>query len=345
MVILYKRYILFCYLLSSFVGDFMACYHPIDALRYYNAREQKYQVRFMKLSDFGKPLPDGVERIQIPCGKCDGCRLDHSRQWANRCMLELQYHKSSYFVTLTYDDQHVPWNMNPDVLTGEVRPAQTLDKRDWQLFMKRLRKAKEPEQLRFFMAGEYGSTTLRPHYHAIIFGLALSDLVPWSRTKHGDTLFRSAELERLWSKGFVTVGHVSWKSCAYVARYVMKKAHGNDAKYFEDLGMLPEFTLQSRRPGIARQYYDQHPDLYDSEYINVSTEDGGQKFPPPKYFDRLKAEDDPEFIEALKKKRRDFAEAAMKAKLEKTSLDEHDYLTVAESANASKIKSLRRDQI
>lgn len=74
-------------------------------------------------------------------------------------------------------------------------------------------------------------------------------------------------------------------------------------------------------------------------------EDGGQKFPPPKYFDRLKAEDDPEFMEALKKKRRDFAEAAMKAKLEKTSLDEHDYLAVAESAKASKIKSLRRDQI
>ena len=68
---------------------------------------------------YGRP-GDVTEFIEIPCGKCSGCRLQRSREWANRCMLELEYHKSSYFVTLTYDEAHVPIHYYPDPVTGEV---------------------------------------------------------------------------------------------------------------------------------------------------------------------------------------------------------------------------------
>lgn len=87
----------------------------------------------------GKDYPIDM-LIKIPCGKCVGCRLEYSRQWANRCMLELQYHDSAYFCTFTYDDDHVPRTYYPDPETGEAFPAMTLQKRDFQLLMKRIRK-------------------------------------------------------------------------------------------------------------------------------------------------------------------------------------------------------------
>ena len=117
--------------------------------------------------------------VPLPCGQCIGCRIDYSRQWANRCLLELKYHDSAWFCTFTYDDDHVPRTYYPDPETGEAIPALTLQKRDFQLLMKRIRKKFENDKIRFFMSGEYGSQTFRPHYHAILFGLHLDDLL-WS---------------------------------------------------------------------------------------------------------------------------------------------------------------------
>ena len=102
----------------------------------------------MRSPPIGRP-GDVTEFIEIPCGKCSGCRLQRSREWANRCMLELEYHMSSYFVTLTYDDAHVPIHYYSDPETGEALPSMSLVKRDFQLFMKRLRK-KFGEGIRFF---------------------------------------------------------------------------------------------------------------------------------------------------------------------------------------------------
>src|SRR3954449_8205389 len=91
------------------------------------------------------------EKFSLPCGQCIGCRLERSRQWAMRCVHENKMHPRSSFVTLTYDDKNIP-------------PAGSLSKRDFQLFMKRLRKS-QSNPLRFFACGEYGETTHRPHYH------------------------------------------------------------------------------------------------------------------------------------------------------------------------------------
>lgn len=291
--------------------------------------------------------------IEIPCGNCTFCRLQYSRQWADRCLLELQYHDSAYFVTLTYDDMHVPTSFYPDPETGEANLCYTLDKRDLQLFFKRLRKAFPNDHIRYYCAGEYGSDTHRPHYHCIIFGLHLDDLVFYRRTDLGYNLYNSSALQRVWSVrdadgvvrpiGFAVVGSVTWDSIAYTARYIMKKHKGHDAAYYETFNLLPEFTIMSRKPGIARQYFDDHPDCVVDGVINVSTEKGGQRIYSPKYFDRLYAVDYPEVMQAIKDKRKQLAEDSMKFKLDKTSLSYLEYLKVCESNLQARIKSLKRE--
>jgi len=340
-------------------GDFLPCYHPLKAF----VLGEKDGKRLLKVTSYevdhlersregfacmrsppiGRP-GDVTGFIEIPCGKCSGCRLQRSREWANRCMLELEYHKSSYFVTLTYDDSHVPIHYYADPETGEALPSMSLVKRDFQLFMKRLRK-KFGEGIRFFASGEYGSLTFRPHYHAIIFGLELHDLVPYKRSAQGFQYFNSASLQEVWPNGFAVVAPVTWETCAYTARYVMKKLTGPEAEFYENFNIVPEFSLMSRKPGIARQYYEDHPDLYEHEFINISTEKGGRKFRPPKYYDKLFDVDCPEESAKLKAVRQKMAAEAQKAKLQKTTLSYLDQLAVEERNQLARIKSLKRSLI
>lgn len=291
------------------------------------------------------------EPVQLPCGGCVGCRLDYSRQWANRCMLELQYHDSAYFCTFTYDDDHVPRSYYPDPETGEALPSLTLDKRDFQLLMKRIRRRFEDDKIRFFACGEYGGKTYRPHYHAILFGLHLDDLVPYKTVREGGelyTYYNSPSLQSCWCDsagnpiGYVVVGQVTWESCAYVARYVMKKLKGKEALFYDAHGIAPEFTLMSRRPGLARQYYDDHPDVFDYNKINISTPKGGKSFKPPRYFERLFEDDQPEKSAELREIRKRLAADAQRAKLSRTSLDLQELLDVEESRQTNKAKKLRR---
>ena len=152
----------------------MSCFHPMLAVSTGLNSNGKRDIKFVSGPTEWESYPPNA-RLKIPCGRCVGCRLERSRQWANRCMLELQYHESSYFVTLTYDDEHVPVTYYSENVDGEARSGLTLRARDLQLFMKRLRKEHSYERLRFFACGEYGSNSYRPHYHAIIFGLTLDD--------------------------------------------------------------------------------------------------------------------------------------------------------------------------
>ena len=319
--------------------------------------------------------------ITVPCGHCIGCRLEYSRQWANRCLLELDYHSSAYFVTLTYDNSHVRRTLYADPDTGEAAEAYTLAKRDFQLFMKRLRKAFPDQKIRYFAAGEYGSETFRPHYHAILFGLKLDDLQLYKQSPDGFNYYTSESFQRVWSepasgvppsegrpyytlpdlpfladscKGSITpltpigkclICDVSWETCAYVARYVTKKLTGPESTFYSDHNIEPPFTVMSRKPGIARQWYDDHPDLYDYDYINISTPAGGKKFRPPKYFDKLYDIEYPEESKARKELRKNLAEEAKKAKLQRTDLSYLEMLQVEEDAKLNAVKALRRDKL
>ncbi len=321
------------------------------------------------------------EFIEVPCGDCIACRLNYSRNWADRCMLELEYCDSAYFATITYSDFWVPRSNYIASDTGEVLEALTLRKRDFQLFMKRLRKKFSDQKIRFFACGEYGSETFRPHYHAIIFGLKLDDLQVYKRER-GFTYYNSPSLQDCWSRtvdledlydgdsllgfdevpddssefsnirgdntplrlpiGHIVVSEVTWETCAYTARYVMKKLKGPEADFYAKHCIEPPFTLMSRKPGIARQYYDDHPDVFKNAYINVSTPTGGRKIRPPKYYEKLYDLDFPEASAELKEQRRRLAAEAKAVKLASTSLDYESYLQVEQEALEDRIKALRR---
>lgn len=289
----------------------MPCYHPLKAFKVGVNPSGKpkykicsYDVEYVYVKDDSCFCSDvrnpGLsfelveDYIEIPCGKCIGCRLQQSREWATRIMLEAQDHDESWFVTLTYDDEHVPeieFLKDVDSETGELLDSGrllTLCKRDLQLFNKRLRKHFCDDKIRFFACGEYGETTARPHYHSIYFGLHIKDLQFFKMSKLGDKYFTSETLTRLWGKGHVLLAQVTWESAAYVARYVTKKLTGDAAKYwYDDIGLTAPFTVMSRRPGIASRYFDENAsDLlrFDGGYI--STKKGSVNFPNPKYFKR-----------------------------------------------------------
>lgn len=336
----------------------MACYHPLKGWPIGNTRTGKVNYKITGYdadhieyqNGYWHTVPTSVrgqaaERVvrdfvEIPCGQCIGCRMDHSRQWANRLMLELEYHDSAYFVTLTYDDEHIPTALYADPETGEAFPARTLRKRDCQLFMKRLRKLYPDDKIRFYLAGEYGPKTQRPHYHAIIFGLHLDDLRFYKKSELGFDYMISDKLSDIWRNGYVVVSEVTWETCAYTSRYVTKKLTGDLGEFYDAHNIEPPFSLMSRRPGIAAQWYEAHPDLYDYEYINIATPKGARKFAPPKYFDRLYEKDCPEEYQELKERRKRFMEELRLIELDGTDLGYTDYLKVKEDNFKRRIKIL-----
>ena len=284
--------------------------------------------------------------LQIPCGRCIGCRLDYSRQWANRCVMELPYHDQSWFVTLTYDDNHLPITEYVLLETGEIGQCGTLVKRDVQLFLKRLRKAYTKNSIKFFCAGEYGDQTLRPHYHLILFGLRLDDLKLWKQSLNGYNYYNSQFLSGVWQKGHVVIGEVTWETCAYTARYIMKKQYGDNADFYDTYNVTPEFTSMSLKPAIGRRFFEDHyEEISRFDNINVSTPQGGRSFRPPKYFDKLLEQIDCERLSELKRIRRMVSESLTDVKMSNTSVDYLEQLLIEEDVKSRRIKALKRGEI
>lgn len=212
----------------------------------------------------------------VPCGQCLSCRLDYSREWSVRCFLEALYHNKNCFITLTYNDDNLPQPVDDITPDGQVVSQSHVSKRDFQLFMKRLRK-KLGCKVRFFASGEY-SPNGRPHYHAILFGVDFDDKKYFKRNFQGDIIFVSDTLSELWPYGFSTVADFSINTASYVARYCIKKFKSSD-------NSSDEFCLMSRRPGLGYNYFCEHifNDLYDG-YITLPN---GGRASIPKYYDYL----------------------------------------------------------
>jgi hypothetical protein len=261
----------------------MPCYHPIDAWR------SAKGVFFRDTID--------ADKIRLPCGRCIGCRLERSRQWAVRLVHEKRFHDSSSFITLTYDEEHIPGDGSLNV-------------KHFQDFMKRLRKSEGANKIRFFHAGEYGEKRGRPHYHAIIFGQDFLDsAVEFEVSDRGDRTFRSSRLSRLWPFGLNRVGEVTFESCAYVARYVTKKVTGPQARdHYERIcertgeifDLKPEYMTCSKKPGIGFRHFEKYRDeIYPADEV-ISR---GFPSKPPKYYDRMLEKCDPEMYLELKDQR------------------------------------------
>lgn len=221
------------------------------------------------------------QSVELPCGGCIGCRLLNAKEWSVRITHEAQLHSENVFVTLTY-------------APGQLPRFGSLHYPDFQLFLKRLRKALSPRKIRFFMCGEYGDETKRAHYHAIFFGWRPDDGKFFTEGKSGNAIYTSEFLDGLWRKG-----HCNWSdfepgAAEYIARYITKKVKGPDAEdHYIGLDLetgdfgprSPEFAVMSRRPGIGAKWFDKYfvsdVDHRDGCIIN------GRPMKVPRYYDKL----------------------------------------------------------
>lgn len=240
-----------------------------------------------------------------------------------RIMHEASLYPENTFVTLTYNEENLPRDGTLSVPKYEIRKNKKgeevkvqVESSDFQKFMKRLRKRficpkhKKETRIRFFHCGEYGSNTKRPHYHAILFNMDFPDKEVWQINDLKQPVYRSEILEKLWPQGFSTIGAVTFESAAYVARYVTKKITGEEAleaynSIDHETGEIlkelePEYCTMSRRPGIARDWYDQFKgDCYPKDFVTVN----GKKMNPPKFYDKLYEIDEPMEMQLIKNKR------------------------------------------
>jgi hypothetical protein len=255
-------------------------------------------------------------------------------------MHEASLYKNNCFITLTYDDKHLP-------------PDGSLDYSDFQKFMKRLRKrysgaeqSASPDSvdkypIRFYMCGEYGENFGRPHFHACLFNFDFRDKRPWSRSPGGSRLYRSAVLEELWPFGFSSIGDVNFQSAAYVARYIMKKVTGKMADdHYEntdpDTGEItmrkPEFNKMSLKPGIGADWFARyHSDVYPHDHVVVN----GRVAKPPRFYDGQLEKMFPELYDDVKHAR--FLEA-MRVIEDNTP----ERLAVKEQVTKAKLSQLKR---
>lgn len=270
----------------------MACFKPLKAYQCFDKSIVFTEVR----------KHDIVRSLELPCGQCVGCRLERSRQWAIRCMHEASLYKDNCFITLTYDEEHLPEDYS-------------LHYDDFQRFMKRVRKKYTGKKIRFYMAGEYGENFGRPHFHACIFNLDFEDKYLWQKTDSGSKIYRSKILEELWPFGYSSIGEVNFQSAAYVARYIMKKVTGDMAEqHYEEVNFTtgeiiqrkPEFNKMSLKPGIGYGWYEKYKDdVYPHDYVIVN----GKKCKPPKFYDKKYADDYPYEFDQLQWDREKFAKA------------------------------------
>lgn len=240
----------------------MPCFHPIEAYR----QEGGYL-------DFRSSTREAaLETVQLPCQHCLGCRAAYARNWAIRGQLELQQHRYAAWTTLTFDDQHLP---------------PTLDKTILQRYFKRLR-YHTTTSFRYLASGEYGETTNRPHYHAVLYGL--------------DTALHGRAIQEAWGLGHTKTDKVTPARIAYTAGYTAKKIDFRDREkyilvkegtpnakervhprtgevYWTLTTYQPPFLLTSKGGHGIGGHAKQWPNMWKDYAIH-----NGHKVPVPRYY-------------------------------------------------------------
>lgn len=258
----------------------MACYHP-----------SRVSIGRKSFSRPGFHVPD---RVKVPCGHCLGCRADQARSWAVRLVHEAEAPpRPAWFVTLTYAPDKVPVNG-------------TLDPQHPALFVRRLRRS--GEQCQYYICGEYGEQTSRPHYHAVLYGPLFLDRVVYTH-RHGAPVFQSASLEAAWRMGLVELTGLTYGAARYVAGYVRKKVRQRDhpdhyTRVDPETGELVELEREygrmSRRPAIGRRWIERYwRDVYPRDFVVME----GRELKPPRYYDKWMEKHEPEVMMAVKEQR------------------------------------------
>lgn len=211
-----------------------------------------------------EPNADGYYSDKVPCGKCATCQKRRAAQWIFRLQQELKRSTSAIFLTLTYEDEHVPLAK----VQGHTTDLMTLDYSHHQKFLKRLRKAayKSTQSLKYYAVGEYGENYERPHFHYILFNL---------EGYQKEELFLSS----IWGKGKIDIGTVTAQSMAYVTGYVNKKIIKDKINDIR----LPEKSFMSK--GLGENYLTKETTFYYKRKLKgyLSTA-GNQKISMPRYY-------------------------------------------------------------
>ncbi len=242
-------------------------------------------------------------------------------------MHEASQHQANSFITLTYDNDHLPRSGGLNV-------------KHWQNFAKRLRHRIGP--FRFYHCGEYGDESARPHYHALLFGHDfLEDRKPYT-TRRGNQLYTSELLTQTWGQGLSVIGELTYESAAYVARYCMKKINGKQAaEHYQTIDtstgevhqVKPEYTTMSRRPGIGKSWFDKYTsDVFPSDEVIVN----GKPARPPRYYDSQYELSDPTALALVKEGR---VRAGRKHRLNNT----HERLNTRKTLQQLREKQFTRD--
>lgn len=264
------------------------CYSPLKAFR-----DSQNNIIF----DNSKG--QGICALDLPCGQCIGCRLNHAEGWAVRMVHEAQLHEENSFITLTYNDENLP-------------EGASLNYKHPQKFIKKLRKAlsktKYKDKIRFYRVGEYGDKLGRPHYHLIIFGFDFKaklrykgkeNELSYHKSNSGNDYYESSMLTDLWDMGRCDVGEVNYNTCMYVAKYVTKKINGAQ-KHTHYGSKEPEKASMSKRPAIGYEWLKTY---YTDVYNEDSVIHDGRRLRTPSSYDKWLEKNNPELYEEIKQDR------------------------------------------
>ncbi len=261
-----------------------------------------------------------AQTLEVACGSCLGCRLDHALMWAIRIVHESYLYldkQGNCFVTLTYRD--------PSECTAKqykarhfIPPTYSLQPKHVSQFIRRLRKSAD-YKIRYFYCGEYGDENQRPHYHVCLFNHSFQDQSLF-KDKEGFYTYTSPTLEKLWPFGFSTVQALNFETAAYTARYALKKITGKKAEEHylrcDDDGvafwLLPEYirmsTGRNKPCGLGAGFYEKfYDDIFPSDEVPVPGKGIVKKV--PRYYQNILKTDDPATLTLIKELREKFIKA------------------------------------
>ena len=370
----------------------MTCYHPNimiqdrdkiniktgkgwQKIAFYNSRSPNFKgYEFYNKFNEDPVLNDNgkYKAVQIRCfNQCIGCLEDRAKEWATKCYLESLYHDESYFITLTYDDNHLPISNTMTTSKGEI----FYDDGTWNSYIEYehvrsfIRKVRDWQRekygingIKYFGCGEYGGKEGRAHFHIIMFGLHLepNDVRVHEISKDGNVTYKCEELSKCWvmpnerrgqaePMGFITVAEVNWQTSRYVAGYVQKKEFKNTKDeyeyftnkeaYYSRRGQTPERLFMSTQGGIGKRYFDEHArEFFEDGYIMIhGAKQKIVKARIPTYYERLLEHESEPTLDKYKEQKQEKAKANTKLKMSQTSLSIAEQLEVEERIKKDKM--------